>query len=168
MGEETEVSKLYYDYETLTGDLQHIVRDMSVAQYKPDVIVGPGRGAYFPGVMLSHYFDVPFEGFRWQTRDGLLQDESTLKHILDKHQNDNILIVDDINDTGVTLLSIDDYVFTWAGDNVVDIKVKYATLLSKSTSNFEQVDFYARELTPDFDPWVVFPYEQWWNFKEIE
>ena len=78
MGEETEVSKLYYDYETLTGDLQHIVRDMSVAQYKPDVIVGPGRGAYFPGVMLSHYFDVPFEGFRWQTRDGLLQDESKL------------------------------------------------------------------------------------------
>ena len=168
MGEEAEVSKLFYDYETLVGDLQHIVRDMSVAQYKPDVVVGPGRGAYFPGVMLSHYFEVPFEGFRWQYRDGDLQDESTLKHILDKHQNDKILVVDDINDTGHTLLSIDNYAFEWAANEVVDIQLKYATLLSKSTSNFEQVDFYARELTPDYDPWVVFPYEQWWNFKEIE
>jgi hypoxanthine phosphoribosyltransferase len=167
MGEEAEVSKLFYDYETLVGDLQHIVRDMSVAQYKPDVVVGPGRGAYFPGVMLSHYFEVPFEGFRWQYRDGNLQDESTLEHIIDKHQSDKILIVDDINDTGTTLQSIDNYIFEWATNEVVDIQLKYATLLTKSTSSFEQVNFYARELTPDYDPWVVFPYEQWWNFKEI-
>ena len=118
--------------------------------------------------MLSHYFDVPFEGFRWQLRDGELQDESTLRHILDKHQHDKILLVDDINDTGATLLGIDDFIFTWASQEMVDIQLKYATLLSKSTSSFEQVDFYARELTPDYDPWVVFPYEQWWNFKETK
>ena len=163
MGEESEV-KLFYDYETLTGDLQHIVRDMSVAQYKPDVIIGPGRGAYFPGVMLSHYFEVPFEGFRWQTRDGVLQDESTLRHILDKHQDDNILIVDDINDTGTTLLGITNAMDK--PDYFADIKT--ATLINKTTSSFEDVDFYARELTPDYDPWVVFPYEQWWNFKETK
>ena len=63
MGEEVEVTKLFYDYETLVGDLQHIVRDMSVAQYKPDVVIGPGRGAYFPGVMLSHYFYCVSFGF---------------------------------------------------------------------------------------------------------
>jgi hypoxanthine phosphoribosyltransferase len=141
---------------------------MAHDSYHPDVVIGPGRGAYPFGVMLSHYFEVPFEAFRWQTRDGVLQDESTLKHILDKHQNDNILLIDDINDTGLTLLSIDDFAFKWATDEVVDIKLKYATLLSKSTSLFEQVEFYARELTPDYDPWVVFPYEQWWNFKETK
>ena len=64
-------------------------------------------------------------------------------------------------------LDIDNFIFEWATNEVVDIQLKYATLLTKSTSSFEQVNFYARELTPDYDPWVVFPYEQWWNFKEI-
>ena len=77
MGEETQV-KEFYSYESLTTDLLTVVRDMHIKNYKPDVIVGPGRGAYFPGVMLSHYFSVPFEGFRWQTRDGNIEDSETL------------------------------------------------------------------------------------------
>ena len=62
MGEKAKV-KEFYSYESLTEDLLTVVRDMHLANYKPDVVIGPGRGAYFPGVMLSHYFDVPFEAF---------------------------------------------------------------------------------------------------------
>ena len=167
MGEKAKV-KEFYSYESLTEDLLTVVRDMHLANYKPDVVIGPGRGAYFPGVMLSHYFDVPFEAFRWQTRDGNIEDSDTLLHIIEKHQNDKILIIDDINDSGTTLESIDSAVYTWAAKEIVDIQVNYATLLSKSTSTFTDVDFYARELTPDYNPWIVFPYEQWWNFKEMK
>ena len=167
MGEKAKV-KEFYSYESLTEDLLTVVRDMHLANYKPDVVIGPGRGAYFPGVMLSHYFDVPFEAFRWQTRDGNIEDSDTLLHIIEKHQNDKILIIDDINDSGTTLESIDSAVYNWAAKEIVDIQVNYATLLSKSTSTFTDVDFYARELTPDYNPWIVFPYEQWWNFKETK
>lgn len=146
-------------------DLQSIVRDMAVDNYKPDVVIGPGRGAYLMGVMLSHYFDIPFRGFNWQTRDGHFEDVKTLEHILEKYKDSRILLVDDINDTGTTLSHIDEAIYSYALEEVIDIDVKCATLLTKTTSQYEDVDFYARELTPDYDPWVVFPYEQWWNFQ---
>lgn len=160
--------KLFYSYETLVKDLHSIVRDMALADYRPEVIIGPGRGGYLIGVMLSHYFDVPFRGFTWQTRDGHFEDEKTLGHILDKYSERSILLVDDINDTGVTLQHIEDSLYEYALQEMLDIDLKIATLLNKSTSNFTNVDFYAKELTPDYDPWVVFPYEQWWNFEESQ
>ena len=41
--------------------------------------------------------------------------------------------------------------------------IKTATLINKTTSSFEDVDYYAVEITPDTDKWVVFPFEEWWN-----
>jgi hypoxanthine phosphoribosyltransferase len=154
------MSKLYYNWSELESDLADIIQQMVVDSYKPDVIIAPGRGGYIPGVMLSHYFDVPFEGFKWQFRDDKIQDDKTLKHILEHHVSDNILIVDDINDSGKTLKTIDDVVHSIPlyGD------IRIATLFSKAHSNFNEVDFYARELTiDDGDPWIVFPFEEWWK-----
>ena len=168
MGEEAEVKKLFYSYENLVNDCQSIARDMSVAGYKPDVIIGPGRGGYLIGVMFSHYFDVPFRGFNWQTRDGEFEDVKTLKHILEKYIDHKVLLVDDINDTGTTLQSIENIIYDDALESGNDPDLKVATLLSKSQSESQNVDFYARELTPDNDPWIVFPYEQWWNFNNEE
>ena len=101
------MSKLYYTWDVLNRDCRHIVREMAHDSYHPDVVISPGRGAYPFGVMLSHYFEVPFEAFRWQTRDGNIEDSGTLKHILSKYKGKKVLVVDDINDTGTTLLGID-------------------------------------------------------------
>ena len=64
------VEKLYYTFENVKDDLMTIIRAMTLDAWIPDVIVGPCRGAYISGVMLSHYYEKPFEGFVWQTRDG--------------------------------------------------------------------------------------------------
>lgn len=162
------MNKLFYSYDNLVTDLHTIVRDMTVKGYRPDIVIGPGRGAYFMGVMLSHYFDVEFKGFNWQTRDGSDFDRDVLINIVSANRDKKILLVDDINDTGKTLQSIEDEMFAWAIDNVVDIDVTTATLLNKSQSDYDEVSYYARELTPDNNPWVVFPYEQWWNFDNKE
>ena len=73
------MSKLYYSWEDLNKDCRHLVREMAHDTYHPDVIIGPGRGGYPVGVMISHYFEVPFEAFRWQTRDGNIEDSGTLR-----------------------------------------------------------------------------------------
>ena len=104
------MDKLYYSYDEMISDCRVIVRAMAHDNFKPDVIVGPGRGAYPFGVMLSHYFEVPFEAFRWQTRDGKIEDSETLQHILSKYKDKKILIVDDINDTVTTLICINEVV----------------------------------------------------------
>ena len=85
-----------------------------------------------------------------------------------KYIDKEILLVDDINDSGTTLLSIDEALCGYALDAGSDFSLRVATLFSKTTSDYQEVDYYARELTPDNDPWIVFPYEQWWNFDNKE
>lgn len=154
------MDKLYYSYDEMISDCRVIVRAMAHDNFKPDVIVGPGRGAYPFGVMLSHYFEVPFEAFRWQTRDGKIEDSETLQHILSKYKDKKILIVDDINDTGTTLIGINEVV---NGLDFFNQSISYATLFDKESSKFSKVDYTANVVLPDQERWIVFPYEEWWK-----
>lgn len=158
------MEKLHYSFIDLQKDLNSIIQQMVVDGFKPDVIIGPGRGGFIPGVMLSHYFGAPFEGIRWQQRDGNIKDDKTLRHIMQKHMGDNILVIDDINDTGTTLKAIFEIINTEIESPASRMDdVRCATLFSKTQSNFGGVDYIGRELTPENDPWVVFPYEEWWK-----
>ena len=152
-------NKLYVSFTDLEKQLADINQQISNDRYNPEVIIGPGRGAYIPGVMLSHYWNIPFEAFNWQTRDGSQKNEKHLREILNKYVHSNIVLVDDINDTGTTLTEIHNIMQEEVG--YADFRV--ATLFSKTSSNFDSVDFYATELTPDYNPWIVFPYEEWWK-----
>lgn len=161
------MEKLYYSWSDLETDCRIITREMAIDGYRPDVVIGPGRGGYPMGVMMSHYFNVPFEGFNWQTRDGKIEDSTTLFNILSKYNGTSILIVDDINDTGTTLNGIFKVIEDFDVDNNnLMIKahqdITVCTLFNKTMSSFKNVDYYARECTPDYDPWIVFPYEEWW------
>ena len=162
------MNKLYYSYNDLVSDCRIIAREMAHESYKPDVIIGPGRGAYPFGVMLSHYFEVPFEAFRWQTRDGKIEDSETLKHILSKYISKNVLVVDDINDSGKTLhgiLSVIKDFDSKQNNNMFTLHegIKFATLFDKESSEFNEVEFTANVVLPDQERWIVFPYEEWWK-----
>jgi len=162
------MSKLYYTWDVLNRDCRHIVREMAHDSYHPDVVIGPGRGAYPFGVMLSHYFEVPFEAFRWQTRDGHIEDSGTLRHILSKYIGKKVLVVDDINDTGTTLIGIDSIIndFDSKDNNNMFIRhddLKYCTLFDKESSEFDKVSYTANNVLPDQERWIVFPYEEWWR-----
>ena len=155
------MSKVYYSWSDIEGMMADITRQMAQQNIKPDVIFGPGRGGYPLGVMLSHYFDIPFHGFEWQTRDGKIQNSTQLRHLLSKYNGKRIVIIDDINDTGTTLKGIHDVV-TMEGmaDNV-----KYVVLLEKLSSDFA-TQICAKELDEEEENnWIVFPYEEWWNGK---
>lgn len=162
------MSKLHYSWDDLNKDCRHIVREMAHDTYHPDVVIGPGRGAYPFGVMISHYFEVPFEAFRWQTRDGNIEDSGTLRHILSKYKGKKVLVVDDINDTGTTLLGIDKVIqeFDETINNhqfMMHEELKYSTLFDKESSQFDKVNFTANDVLPDQERWIVFPYEEWWK-----
>lgn len=156
---------LLYTNEDLKNDLVELTRQMAKDGFCPNVIIGPGRGAYIPGVMLSHFYNVPFEGFTWQTRDGDTRDESKVVNAVFPYFNKTkILIVDDVNDSGKTLAGITEAINTatdlWQGAPPV---IKIATLFNKEQSHFDGVDYYAQRLTLDYDPWIIFPYEVWWK-----
>lgn len=153
------LDKLYYTFENLKNDLIVIHKEIERSGFSVDVIIGPCRGAYVPGVMLSHLYNKPFEGFMWQTRDGTEKNTDMLENIVNKYKNKNILVIDDINDTGETLLGINSCIKkTTTNENI-----KYCVLFNKTQSNFKNIDYYVTGLSERNNQWIVFPYEEWFN-----
>ena len=107
-------------------DIRDYVNQISFKMYKdgwrPDYIVGLTRGGLVPAVYMSHALDIPMHSLEVSLRDGgdtesngwMAEDAfgyvsaSTAPRPEGETTNDpslrkNILIVDDINDTGATL-----------------------------------------------------------------
>jgi len=79
-----------------------LARQISLSDWRPDYIVGLTRGGAIPAVMLSHYFGIPCETLKVSLRDGG-SCESNLWMAEDAYEGKNILVVDDINDSGATI-----------------------------------------------------------------
>lgn len=121
-----------------------------------DVIVGVGRGGLVPAVILSHQMGVPLVPINWQTRDGnvAMENFSLLSNIT--KFNTNILIIDDINDTGTTLnelLRATKDVLKNANRSCI---INTATIYQKPSTTFTSNAYV--ELVDD-NIWCVFPWE---------
>ncbi len=97
---------------------------------KIDYVSGIPRGGFIPAVLFSHKFDKPFR----HHKQGLY--------------TDNIVIIDDIADSGNT--------FTKLKKEFPN--PKFAALQFKETSYFKP-DYYGEEINSDYG-WVVYPWEK--------
>jgi len=169
---------MYYSDEFVKGGVLEIVRQMYDKNYRPDYIVGLTRGGLIPGVMLSHYLNIPFyaldpaESNLWMAEEAFgsvsLEEQELIKSRWDVSKRKNILIIDDINDTGNTFKHI---IKDWrsgcfpkeaAWDSVWHRNVKFAVLIENQSSDFD-ADFVGLEINKAENPeWCVFPWEDWW------
>jgi len=182
------MSKLYLTDDQIKKGVHDILRQISADNWRPDYIVGITRGGLIPAVLMSHY-----TGMRMETIDVRLRDsENSPEHALwmaedaygyepndyydpamghnktsvDKRKN--ILILDDINDTGAT--------FNWikqdwqsscmprdpSWSSIWGNNVRFATIVNNIASPFE-INYSSIEINKaEEDTWVVFPYEEWW------
>lgn len=161
--------------------VSEIARQITLSDWRPDYIVGITRGGLLPAVMLSHYFDVPCETLKVSLRDGSDQEsnlwmaEDAFGYVDGKGHDPlnckNILLVDDINDTGAT--------FNWimqdwrsgclpdddAWNRVWGSNVKFAVIVDNVSSNCNaSMNYFGMEINKaDEDVWVDFHYETWWK-----
>jgi len=155
--------KIYYDWAQIDRWCQRIALDILKTDWRPDYIVGLTRGGLVPGVILSHLLDVPMHTLKVSLRDDSCDNETNCWMPEDVTQAKNVLIVDDINDTGETL--------DWIRDNWEksvfkgDIayhwhkRIKIAVIVNNLASN-EQIDWCAIDINKTEDPsWIVFPWE---------
>lgn len=193
------MNKLVLDHRKTEALVSKIAREIAINNWKPDYIVGLTRGGLIPAVMLSHYLNVPLHTLNVSLRDGegresnlwmaddalgpqskerFVEDENDVAGILAAASDlleqgetyKNILIVDDINDTGAT--------FNWimndwknscfpnddSWDEVWNQNVRFAVLVDNLASQCEcAMDYVGMEINKaENDVWVDFPWEDWW------
>jgi xanthine phosphoribosyltransferase len=158
---------------------------MNADNWKPDYIVGLTRGGLVPATMLSHYLDIPMQTLNVSLRDSDIGPESNLWMSEEAFGYDdnpettiksnpdlkkNILIVDDINDTGATLNWIKEDWRSSCLPNAVDWdyvwgnNVRFAVLINNEASEFKDVDYTGLNINKLEEPiWCVFPWEEWWR-----
>jgi hypoxanthine phosphoribosyltransferase len=145
-------TKNYYDYIDITMMCQEIARQ--ARSYDIDLIVGITRGGLIPAVYLSHELEIPMEVVAWTTRDGDFKEHNM--NVSDAIEaGKNVLFVDEINDSGTTLVGINKHYVAPGNTNVY-----FASLIEKKSSLFN-CDFKCVSMDPaQDDVWHVFPWEK--------
>lgn len=195
------MNKLVLDQSKLNGLVAKLCRDIVISGWRPDYIVGLTRGGLIPAVMISQYLEVPMhtlsvslrdsdtgpESNLWMAEDALgprtkeriIEDPNDIGGILQAASSlleegstyKNILIVDDINDTGATLNWI---MQDWpsgcfpddpAWDEVWNQNVKFAVVVDNLASECTaKMDYVGMEVNKaENNVWIDFPWEDWWT-----
>ena len=179
------IKKHYYSWQDVEKMCVQIVTTMYADEWRPDYIVGITRGGNIPATILSNMLNVRCEALKVSLRDDTQGPESNLWMSeeafgynnpeetgitgarWDLSLRKNILVVDDINDTGATFnwikqdwqsscLPNED---TW--NTVWHHNVKFATLTDNLASKFKgTVDYTCHEINKaEDDVWLVYPWE---------
>jgi hypoxanthine phosphoribosyltransferase len=152
----------------------NILNLMQIDNFKPDYVVGITRGGLVPALLVSHYFNIPMNTLKVSLRDHVDTECNTWMAEdafgYDDIPGRNILIFDDINDTGTTFNWIkQDWQSSCLPDNnkwqtIWNQNVRFAVLVNNEASNFKDIDNAAKYINKaDEDSWIEFPWENWWK-----
>ena len=179
------IKKHYYSWQDVEKACVNIALQMYKDNWRPDYTVGITRGGNVPATILSNMLGIRCEALKvslrddkdghgsesnlWMAEDAFgyvpLEERETCRW--DIKLRKNILVVDDINDTGATFnwikqdwgsscLPKEDnaWASVWANN------VRFATLTNNDASNFDDVRYTCHEINKaEEDVWLVYPWE---------
>ena len=180
------MKKHFYSYNDVHNAAIDIVLKMYKDNWMPDYVVGITRGGLPLALRISNLLDCRMETLKvklrdnkdeeqcesnlWMAEDAFgyvpLEEQETYKCRWDLSKRKNILVVDDINDTGATFNWImqdwqsgclpDSHVWK----DVWDHNVRFATLTENLSSEFDKVRYYSHEVhKAEEDVWLIYPWE---------
>ena len=176
------MKKLEYSWIDVENMCIDIVSQMYKDKWTPDYIVGITRGGNVPATIISNMLGIRCEALKVSLRDddsecehnwwmaedafGIIPEDEipVFKSRWDVDRRKNILIVDDINDTGSTIKWIKD---DWKQacfpdedwDKIFGANVKFATL-TDNLSSCQTVEYSSDEVNKaEEDVWLVYPWE---------
>ena len=126
------------------------------ADWRPDYIIGIGRGGLVPAVYLSHATGIAMLAVDYSSQAEDLAADTIARLATRTRNGERLLFLDDINDTGRTIGHLRRML---AAADAMPGAVRFATLLDNIRSQ-EAVDYRARTLDRAVDKdWFVFPWE---------
>jgi len=165
------IKKHYYSWQDIEKMCTSIVNQMYTDNWRPDYIVGLTRGGNVPATIISNMTGIRCEALKVSLRDDDSESESNCWMAEDafgyNKEPMNILIVDDINDTGATFnwITKDWQAGCLPGDDkwqsVWNNNVRFATLTDNLASEFtEHCAYTCHEINKsEEDVWLVYPWE---------
>lgn len=146
--------KQFVTYEEIHEWCSRIVDQIQQDSFTPQVVVGMCRGGLIPAVIISHQLGVPLI-----THHVSLRDHETHQDLSwNLSSGDQVLIVDDINDSGATIHTVNQQLQSQGVTH--SHEVRWATLIHKIFSS-QSVDYHAHVVHPDQSHiWWHFPWEK--------
>lgn len=146
-----QTKKEYLDMDQVVDMCKVISETVKREGYKPELIIGLGRGGWIPARFISDLLEVKniasmgVTSYQGMSKQGLSISEQLGVDVRGKR----LLVVDDISDTGQTLEFVVEYLRKLGAKSI-----KTATLHYKPIKD-QILDYYAATT----DSWVVYPWE---------
>ena len=143
-------------HEEFVAAVRALAVQLAEDDWKPDFIIGIGRGGLSPAVYLSHATGMQMLSVDYSSQVKDFADEPLAKLARRTQTGERLLFLDDINDSGRTIAHLRD-VLSAAG--AVPGGIRFATLID-NVSSVQKVDYRARTIDRTVNKdWFVFPWE---------
>jgi len=151
-----EPTLFYVPYPDFLEGVEQLARRLEADHWKPDFVVGVGRGGLVPAAYLSHRTGIAMLSVDHSSGETAFADELLVKLAAKSKDGRRILIVDDINDSGTTIAYLRGEIEAHGG--AAD-EVRVAVLINNVRSR-AKAEYAASEIDREGDKrWFVFPWE---------
>ena len=141
--------KEYLSWENIDQSIEGILKELPIEKF--DTILGLARGGMIPATILAY----KTECHNLQQLGVRTRDVDNIQYYGSPQLVGNVLIVDDINDSGLTFSSVKEYIqYHFDHDEIKTIS--YASLVRRSSTTFNED---ITGLVADNDSWYVFPWD---------
>ena len=138
------------------ADVRTLAAILARDAWRPDFIIGIGRGGLVPAVFLSHATGLPMLSVDYSSKVPDFAAEPLVKLAARSRTGERLLLVDDINDSGRTITALR---AALAAADAAMANIRIATLIDNIRSA-ERVDYAARAIDRNvLKDWFVFPWE---------
>ncbi len=143
-------------FDRFLHDLEVVATAIETRDWRPDFIVGIGRGGLVPGTFLSHRMAIALLSIDFSSEVPAFADALLAEIAAGTNGGRRYLLVDDINDSGKTIAALRRAI---VGHGGLAENVRFAVLINNVRSS-EVVDYTSSTIDRSIDKdWFVFPWE---------
>jgi hypoxanthine phosphoribosyltransferase len=143
-------------HEEFVAAVRALAVQLAEDDWKPDFIIGIGRGGLAPAVYLSHATGMQMLSVDYSSQVKDFADEPLIRLAGRTRAGERLLFLDDINDSGRTIGHLREVL---NAADAVPGSIRFATLIDNVSSS-QKVEYRARTIDRRVDKdWFVFPWE---------